>query len=439
MRRLVLIVALAVGGACTEDKVIQIGGAAAGEDCSQVSDCERGLDCVSNVCTLFDQPDTTGRAGNACMDDASCLATLCCGNQRVCRERLASFPADSCGLPTDSPCGLAADCAPGLVCSGLGLCVEPMAGAAGQAGSGEACETISDCLRPLICGLDMTCVAPPALTPLPCRRSEDELGAFRAYFEVPGTEPVDEFYRLPFPNDVRVVAGHIVLDGHAAPGAVGSVDIAKLYLDAIEADVDGFGLSQPIFTRFSDRVDAATLSVNTATATIFLVDIEPTSPTKNQRVEVQMVYTEPKGQFICGNAVAVAPLDGRPLRKENQYALIFTTRVMSARGETPIRDGDFAPMLLETAPAPAAATPTPAEAAVIRAHGLYAPLRAFLASDPLDAADVAVATVFTTGDPAAPVAEYIRRGIDMVLDAYREELPGQLRLFDSGQQDADDD
>ncbi len=38
-----------------------------------------------------------------------------------------------------------------------------------------------------------------------------------------------------------------------------------------------------------------------------------------------------------------------------------------------------------------------------------------------------------------PVAEYIRRGIDMVLDAYREELPGQLRLFDSGQQDADDD
>ncbi len=28
-----------------------------------------------------------------------------------------------------------------------------------------------------------------------------------------------------------------------------------------------------------------------------------------------------------------------------------------------------------------------------------------------------------------PVAEYIRRGIDMVLEAYREELPGQLHLF----------
>jgi predicted DNA-binding protein len=29
-----------------------------------------------------------------------------------------------------------------------------------------------------------------------------------------------------------------------------------------------------------------------------------------------------------------------------------------------------------------------------------------------------------------PVAEYIRQGIDMVLDRYRESLPGQLSLDD---------
>jgi predicted DNA-binding protein len=32
-----------------------------------------------------------------------------------------------------------------------------------------------------------------------------------------------------------------------------------------------------------------------------------------------------------------------------------------------------------------------------------------------------------------PVAEYIRQGIDMVLDHYRGDLPGQLTLDDLGQ------
>ncbi len=30
-----------------------------------------------------------------------------------------------------------------------------------------------------------------------------------------------------------------------------------------------------------------------------------------------------------------------------------------------------------------------------------------------------------------PVAEYIRQGIDLVLEKYREHLPGQVGLFDS--------
>jgi ABC-type amino acid transport system permease subunit len=32
-----------------------------------------------------------------------------------------------------------------------------------------------------------------------------------------------------------------------------------------------------------------------------------------------------------------------------------------------------------------------------------------------------------------PVAEYIRQGIDLVLEAHREELPGQLGLFDAAE------
>jgi hypothetical protein len=31
-----------------------------------------------------------------------------------------------------------------------------------------------------------------------------------------------------------------------------------------------------------------------------------------------------------------------------------------------------------------------------------------------------------------PVAEYIRQGIDLVLEKYKEHLPGQVTLFDVG-------
>jgi predicted DNA-binding protein len=34
------------------------------------------------------------------------------------------------------------------------------------------------------------------------------------------------------------------------------------------------------------------------------------------------------------------------------------------------------------------------------------------------------------GKTKVPVAEYIRQGIDLVLDKYQEHLPGQVGLFD---------
>jgi len=390
MRRWI-IAACALAVACTEEEQPQIGTAGPGEACGQVSDCQPGFDCVSKICTAFPQVDTAGRAGSACMADDECNAGFCCGGQSVCRERLATFPNGPCGVGLGDPCGLSADCAPGLLCAGSGTCETPMAGAPGQAAAGEACDTTSDCQRPLLCAPDGRCVAPPALTPLPCRRSEDEIGAFRPYFELPRAEPVNEFYRLPFPNDVRIVDDRINLDGHAAPGEVGGIDISQRYYDAISGDVDGFGLTQPIFVRFSDTIDTNTLSVNTSTATLFLVDVDASSPSRGQRVKVQMVHILSKGQFMCGNAVAVAPRDGRPLRPRNQYALLVTDGVTSVRGDKPIPDGDFAPML---------AVDAPAATVQARAHGLYEPMRAFVIAAGIDATTIVGGTVFTTGAPA---------------------------------------
>jgi hypothetical protein len=35
-----------------------------------------------------------------------------------------------------------------------------------------------------------------------------------------------------------------------------------------------------------------------------------------------------------------------------------------------------------------------------------------------------------------PVAEYIRQGIDLVLEKYKEHLPGQIGMFDGGSADS---
>jgi predicted DNA-binding protein len=35
------------------------------------------------------------------------------------------------------------------------------------------------------------------------------------------------------------------------------------------------------------------------------------------------------------------------------------------------------------------------------------------------------------GKTKVPVAEYIRQGIDLVLERYRDQLPGQASLFDA--------
>ena len=62
-----------------------------------------------------------------------------------------------------------------------------------------------------------------------CERSYAENGDFRVYFEKPPEaifiDDPDlgedfEFYRLPFPNDMRVNDGEISLKGHFEPGEV---------------------------------------------------------------------------------------------------------------------------------------------------------------------------------------------------------------------------
>jgi predicted esterase len=372
--------------ACTEDVPVPIGNVKEGQPCGRTSECEAGFECLDEACAAIEQPDVTGRAGTACMTDGACAAGLCCGNQRVCRE-----PAGAgCGLPEGSRCGLSADCEVGLACDGSGTCARPGSGS-GEGDEGDPCGEISDCRRPLICGADDRCQAPPFFPGIGCTRSEEELGAFRAYFEVPRGAPLAEFYRQPFPSDVRLVNGKIDLSGHPDPGNVGGVDFTAQYIRAIEEDYDGFGLTQPVFFQFTDPLDESTLTIDGPGATIQLIRLPG-----GERVPIQIQYEREKGQFICASSLAVAPVDGFVLAPRTTYAVLITTRVKSFDGQTPIQDGDFAAILSEA---------TPDDPFLAAAQSAFAPI-----ASRADRAEIAVASVYTTGDPGAS-AGHVRAAV----------------------------
>lgn len=378
----VLLAFLAV--ACTEVDPVSIGTQAEGETCRQIADCMAGLTCEDGVCVMIPLADIAGRAGDACTATSECMAGLCCGNQSVCR---APHGGGVCGAAVGEPCGLSADCDVGLVCDGTGTCAVPDPQAPGQSGQGGACQEISDCIRPLICSAQNTCESPPFFAGVSCVRSEEDLAAFRGYFEVPrGGQPLDEFYRQPFPSDVRLRDGRLDLSGHPSPGDISGIDFDRLYLRALEEDRNGWGLTQPVFIRFSDPLEASTVTATATPPGVELVALDDGS-----RVPIQTLYNQKAGQFICGSALAVAPIDGIALTPRRTYAVIVKSTVRNIRGEAPIHDADFR-VMLESA--------TPADPDLADAHTAYAPLRDYIASGAIAAEDIAVAAVFTTGDPS---------------------------------------
>lgn len=421
MRRLALLAALLVLG-CTEEDPIDIGTQPEGAACKQISDCMAGLDCMDGTCVAIPPIDVAGRAGTACSSTAECADGLCCGNQMVCR---APHGSGVCGAAIGEACGLSADCDVGLVCDGTGVCAER--GMEGQAGQGEPCEEITDCARPLICSATMTCEPPPFFAGVSCVRSEEDLAAFRGYFEVPRGEPLDEFFRQPFPSDVRLVDGRPDLSGHPSPGNVSGIDFDEIYLGALEEDTIGFGLTQPVFLRFSDPLDPSTATATAAEPAVLLVDLEDDSS-----VPIQTKYVSKAGQFICHSSLAVAPIDGIVLRPSHTYAVIVKSTVRNIRGEAPRHDADFAAML---------ANETPSDVHLAAAHDAYAPLRAYVSRGAMSADDIAIAAVFTTGDPGrigprvyeavqaapAPVVSNAVRCDDGVVSPCAEEAPRGCR------------
>ncbi|MEZ4406991.1 MAG: hypothetical protein R3A52_10995 [Polyangiales bacterium] len=374
-----------------------------GSRCETTDQCRAGLRCASGACAL----SGATAEGEGCVLTGECAAGLYCSPLGRCAAAGSAVEGASCG---DT-----AGCSPGLVCVRpegelFGYCRAPRGASAGDggvatdagagAGAGPSdlngpCADALGCLAGLACDLGARRCVPPAqvgatTTPWPGETCDDGPTGqpVRAYFEVPAADgsPPHDFFRLPFPNDIRRDAstGRVNLAGFPHPGtALLGFDLVDRYLRAAERDLDGFGTNSIIYFRFSGRLDFATLRLND---TIHLVDLTTGTPTNTIRFGASTAGN----RYLCANPVYVDTGHGAPMEPGHTYAAWLTTGVRAEGGGSVSRDDDFGLMLAATAPA------DPVKA---RAWAAYAPLRQHLATSNVDPSTLLTAAVFTTQRP----------------------------------------
>ena len=335
-----------------------------------------------------------------------------CINGYVCSSSTGTCePMGSAGtIPKGIVCVSSGDCAYGLVCDHDGICQET--GLPGTVGKDEPCQADEDCQAYLTCAEDGVCEGTqPVLWPgaecaNPPTEGEEDI---KVYFEVPGAgdeAEFQEFYRLPFPNDIRRSAqGGIDVSGHPNPGEM----IAEIgnpvddFYRMVEDDLDGFGLQSAVFLRFNFYPKSETLVLN---ENIYLLNIDQDTKGYGKTHAVAFRARSSRGRYICYNWLAVSPGAGAPLPPGTTYAVILTNGITDDSGRPLVQDDHFKAMLEPSAPK--------GDSALAKAWEVYAPLRAYLDDGVVERKitydNIAVAAVFTTGDHSKKV-RYIRDAV----------------------------
>lgn len=368
-----------------------------GQSCVNTDECRTNLACVGGTC----QPSRAVAAGGRCSLTLECMDGLYCGATRTCET--SGTGADGADCNTDG------DCESGLTCA-----IEGFGGrcrAAGTHDLGASCTGQSDCMAGLTCtilsygtvcqsapargtvgdgGQGQDAGVPPAPPPVlgawdgvVCEMDD---GPAHAYFEVPRHTAADhDFFRLPFPSDVRRTATGLDLSGFPTPGTALPIDILGRYVGVAQTDLDGFATNMTSYFRFSRPYDWDTVADR-----IRMVDITAGSPTYGQNRSLSWLRTVGHlSKYLCDDWLGVRTGHGDPLRPATTYAVILTTGIRDSSGNAFARDTDFVAMLSDTAPT---------DAALMHAWDAHAPLRAFIADQMIDPTTVLNAAVFTTQD-----------------------------------------
>jgi hypothetical protein len=353
-------------------------GAGYGAPCSPTVACRPGLSCGSaNTCDF----------AHSTPDGAPCTINGACLMGSVCDEATHTCAPGGTG-DTGAGCKHDADCKSGLRCTLVGLAAE--CAPEGKGDLGTTCTSSSDCLGGLGCSGGKCVQGPPGVPPFglsqwageTCTKDDD---AAVSYFRVPrGTDADGDFYRLPFPSDIRRSAGHPSLTTHPKPGPeLLGVDVVDRYLRALEKS-DGFGAYPTAIFRFSQSADKDS----------FIPTIVDLTPGATEGVSgYAFVLRDGRGKYTCANMLGVRPPMGAALHPGHTYAVLLPSTVKTGTGGAFARDPDFDAMLADSAPG---------DAALGTAYAAYGPLRAWLKAQSKAPSSILNAAVFTVGSVDQP-------------------------------------
>ncbi|MFZ5893531.1 MAG: hypothetical protein ACOY0T_20890 [Myxococcota bacterium] len=347
--------------------------------------CRSGLTCVAGTCA----PGGNTKVGGACLISPECRDGQCV--EGVCA---AAGEGD-----VGATCEGDRDCLSSQRCqlAGLFSACEPQ----GVGDIGAHCAANLDCFGGLYC-VSGSCVRPSQAAPfggtpfagVDC--GSEVSGDPRAYFEVPGASesaPKD-FFRLPFPNDVRRGSdGRLNLSGFPTPG-VGALgfDPVVRYVDALEERAQGFGTDPVVLFRFSSALSSGSLESASA---IHYVDVTEGSASFGKEVGARWTFSTERTPYVCANWLAIARPLGAPLSGGHVYA-VYLTDVLTTNSKGVKASPNLRSVLADA---------TPSDAALATAHARYAPLRSHLAAAGVNPTDVVAATVFSVEDPRADMSK----------------------------------
>ena len=260
--------------------------------------------------------------------------------------------------------------------------------------------------------------------------SPDAGAAVRAVFRLQA-DPID-FGAVPFPDDLYLAGGHVELGAFPREELSDPRTIASLRESLRE--IDGFGVTGPVFFGFEGELDPASLPATANAslvedASVFLIDADPASPSAAVRVPV-VARWDPSEQRL-----SVQPADGHPLLEGTRYAAVVTSRVRAADGSAVLPAEAFARIR--------DATSRPDEPLAAEAYDRYAPVLASLGAAGTPREQVVAIAVFTVqsvgGDledaralvhageaPVLDIRRVVAAGaeLDALLGTPSEDLPG---------------
>ena len=352
-------------------------GAGVGEACDATTACRPGLQCgADGKCGATHST----AIGGDCQINAECNNGFCSSD----RKCVAAGTGD-----TGAQCTGDQDCKSGLRCNVVGLSTQ--CAPEGTVDINHDCSLSSECLGGLICapipGFGTKCVAgPPGVLAIPkftgvaCEPVATS-GDVTAYFDVPrGTTALKDFFRLPFPNDIRTAGGHPSYKDFPTPGSdLLGFDVVDRWARFTEQTATGFSAYGTVTFRFSREIDFN--SINDANATHW-IDL-----TDNSELGHAWSGTSARTAYVCENALSFRPSVGGALKPGHTYAVFFGPGLKDTAGKPVVRSADFIAMMGASDPG----------GDLSAAYAKYKPLRDWAAAKPFAAETILTAAVFTVG------------------------------------------